>query len=118
MYPDMFENGDFSLSLRNNTRPHVAYSIRFRPTTQKHRNKQWKYDSILHKACVMLIAYGARSKSSYSKTSIFVRPHVNEKQAFSKISLWRALFKRCVFRDLFHRIRVDGRLNRREKSPF
>ena len=66
----------------------------------------------------MLIVYDARSKSSYSKTSIFVRPHVNEKQAFSKISVWRAFFKRCFFRDPFHRIRVDGRLNRREKSLF
>ena len=78
MYPDMFENGDFSLSLRNNTRPHVAYS---------------------------------------RKTSFFARRHVHEKPAFSKIPLWRAFFKRCVFGDLFHRIRVDGSLNRRKKNP-
>ena len=40
MYPDIFENGDLSLRLQNNTRPHVAYSIRFRPTIEKRQNNR------------------------------------------------------------------------------
>ena len=49
--------------------------------------------------------------SSHSKTSIFVRPHVDEKPAF---------LKRCVFGDRFHRIRVDGYLmsKRNNNSPW
>ena len=33
----------------------------------------------------------------YSKTSVFARPHVNEKPAFSKLSTLGSVFKRCVF---------------------
>ena len=32
--------------------------------------------------------------------------------------LWRAFFKRCVFGDRFHRIRVGRRPNQRKMSPF
>ena len=35
--------------------------------------------------------------SLYSKTSVFARPHVNEKLAFSKLSTLESVFKRCVF---------------------
>ena len=39
--------------------------------------------------------------SSYSKTSVFVRPHGNDKQAFSKIctleSVWKHAFSLTVF---------------------
>ena len=34
-YPDIFDNGDFFHRFRKNTRPHVAYSNRFRPSTRK-----------------------------------------------------------------------------------
>ena len=34
-YPDIFENGDFSLRFQKSTPPHVAYSNRFRPSTRK-----------------------------------------------------------------------------------
>ena len=56
--------------------------------------------------------------SPYSKTSVFIRPQVNEWPAFSKSSPWRAFLKRCVFGDRFHRLRVDGSLNRRKKISF
>ena len=32
---DIFDNGDFFHRFRKNTRPHVAYSNRFRPSTRK-----------------------------------------------------------------------------------
>ena len=32
-----------------------------------------------------------------SKTSVFARPHVNEKPAFSKLSTLESVFNRCVF---------------------
>ena len=58
--------------------------------------------------------------SSYSKTSGFVRPNVNEKPAFSKISTLdlRAFLKRCVLGDRFYQIRVDGRPDWGIKYPF
>ena len=34
---------------------------------------------------------------------------------YQKSSLWRAFFKRCVFGDRFHLMRVDGRPNWRKK---
>ena len=57
---------------------------------------------------------------SFSKTSVFVRPHVNEKPAFSKISTLGTAFENIVFnaqKGLLP-VRVDGRLKRRKKSPF
>ena len=56
--------------------------------------------------------------SSYSKTS--VSPvHTNTiNLRFQKSPLWRAFSKTSVFSDRKRRIRVDGRLKRRKKSPF
>ena len=59
--------------------------------------------------------------SSYSKTSVFVRPHGNEKPALFKISALESVFyvfEKLFFGDRFHRIRVDDRLKGRRKSPF
>ena len=36
-------------------------------------------------------------KSSYPKTSVFVRPHVNEKPAFSKIFSLENVFENITF---------------------
>ena len=36
-------------------------------------------------------------KSSYPKTSVFVRPHVNEKPAFSKIFSLENVFEKIMF---------------------
>ena len=49
--------------------------------------------------------------SSYLKTSVFARPHVKAKPAFSKIL---KMLKRCVFGDGFYRIRVDGKAKQEE----
>ena len=53
MYLDIFENGEFFLRFPKNTPPQVTYSNRLRPSTRN--AKQWKYDSIPHRACVMLV---------------------------------------------------------------
>ena len=37
-YPDIFERGHFFLRFQNNTHPHVEYSNRVRPSTQKRKN--------------------------------------------------------------------------------
>ena len=54
---------------------------------------------------------------SLSKISVFVRPHVNEKPAFSKISTLGTAFDDIVFNAQKGRlpVRVDGRLKRRKK---
>ena len=39
--------------------------------------------------------------SSYSKTSVFVRPHINEKPAFSKIFTLESVFEKMPFRGPF-----------------
>ena len=56
--------------------------------------------------------------SSYSKTSVFVfvRPHVNEKPAFSKLFTLESVYKKMLFCQPF--TRVDGRPNRRKKFRF
>ena len=48
--PEIF----FPFRLRKNTRPQVAYSNRFRQST-----KRWKYDSIPHRACMVLLVHDA-----------------------------------------------------------
>ena len=47
--------------------------------------------------------------SAFSKSSVFVCPHVHAKTSFSKSS---------VFIDRFHRIRVDGSRICKEKVAF
>ena len=51
--------------------------------------------------------------SSYWKTSVFVRPHVNEKPAFEKIATLKDAFSVAAFTEY---IRVDGRTNRKKIS--
>ena len=57
---------------------------------------------------------------SLSKTSVFVRPLVNEKPAFSKISTLGTAFENIVFNGQKGRlpVRVDGRLKRRKISGY
>ena len=51
-YPDIFERGDFFLRFQNNTHPHVAYSNRFRPSTQKRKNDGKTIASLIeHASC-------------------------------------------------------------------
>ena len=49
--------------------------------------------------------------SFYSKTSVLVRPHGNEKPALFKVSTPESVFyvfEKMRFGDRFHGIRVDG----------
>ena len=72
----------FLLHFQKYKRSQVSYSSRFRPSIENF--KQWKRNAS-SKWC---------TTSSHSKTSVFVRQHVNEKPAFSKIfSLWRTFLK-------------------------
>ena len=55
--------------------------------------------------------------SSYSKTSVFVRPQKkSDKLAFLKNSTLRTLFLTCVFGIRERRLRVDGKLKRKKES--
>ena len=57
--------------------------------------------------------------SSYSKTSLFVRPYVNEKPAFTKLSALESVFLKDAFSlAVFHRISVDGKPNWSKKITF
>ena len=69
---------------KQNTRPNVPYSSRFRSSTRK-RLINGNTTAIW---CMT---------SSYSKTSVFVRPHGNEKPAFSKISTPKCVFEKLRF---------------------
>ena len=78
-----------------NTRPHVAYSNPWPVHTKT--LKRWKYDSIPHKACVILVVNDVWHHR-FPKISVFVRPHVNENPAFSKISALESVFEKIGFR--------------------
>ena len=92
---------------KKNTRPHV-----FKSYSPVHANtlKPGKYASSLYRACAV-----TNMTSSYSKT--FVSPvHTNTiNLRFQKSPLWRAFSKTS---DRKRRIHMDGRLKRRNKSPF
>ena len=75
--------------------------------------KRWKYDNMPYWDDVSWWCM-----TSYSKTSVFVRPLKRKKPAFSKSALWKAFLKKCFFVDWFHRVRLDSRPNRRKKNPF
>ena len=60
--------------------------------------KRWKYHSNPHRACIMLVVVLWCMTSSYWKTSVFVRLHVVEKPAFSKISTLDSVLENMGFR--------------------
>ena len=63
--------------------PHIkAYSNSFRSLTRKHP---------------LLITRHAMMISSYLKTTVFIRPHVNKKLAFSKISSLESISEKMRF---------------------
>ena len=112
MYPDIFENGvsfpPFAKKQYASTRSES--SNRSRQSTHR-----WKYDSSPPGACVIFLVYDACMTSWYSKTSVFVGPQVNESPTFFlKSPLQRAVLKRCVFGDRFHRMCFDGGPNQRK----
>ena len=74
MSPDALENVVIFLRFSENSKTMVMHL----------------YDSIPYRACVMLSSIRCMT-SSYSKTSVFVRLHENEKHAFSSISTLRYL---------------------------
>ena len=57
--------------------------------------------------------------SAFSKSSVFVCPHVHAiNSVFQKVLLWRAFSKGSVFIDRYHGIRVDGSCIRKEEYAF
>ena len=97
----------FSLCFQKNTpRPHVAYSNRFRLSIRKNLN--------VGNTTASLTEY-ALCSSKWCMTSFFRQTRVG---IFENAGFWRAFLKRCVFGDRFHRIRVDGRPNRRKKGSI
>ena len=104
---------------KKNPRPHVTILNRFSPSTLK-RNGSWKRllktEPFLIWACVFTCIW-ARDAIVFKNLFSFIHS-CTAKRHFQKSPLWRAFLKRCVFGDRFHRIRVDGRPNRRKTSPF
>ena len=82
----------------------TAYDFDFWFSLDPHKRENQPLRSMRHARSIWCMT------SSKRKNSVFVRPHVNEKPAFSKISTLEK--KRCVFGDCFHVIRVDSRPNR------
>ena len=73
--------------------------------------KQWKYDSITYGACAILVVYDVwhhRRKPPFSSVHTEMRS-----RRFLKSPLRSAFLKSFVFGDRFHRLRVDGRPNRK-----
>ena len=116
-YPNIFKNGDVFPCFQMCMRSRVAYSNRFRPSIRKRFTMEMSWDSIPHRACVMLVVNDVLYGISYSTSSVFVRPHVDG-QRFEKSSLWRAFLKRCNYGDCFYRVRVLGKPNRKKISVF
>ena len=79
-YPDIFENGDFFSLFFEKYASKCSLLESFLSVHMKAR-KRWTYDSIPFRACAM--------KLSHSKTFVYVRPHENDKPAFTKTPLWR-----------------------------
>ena len=80
---------------KQNTRPNVSYSNRFRPSLRKrliNGNTTHHLSSMRNSSSIWCMT------SSCSKTSVFVRPHGNEKPAFSKISTPKCVFVKLRFR--------------------
>ena len=108
-YADIFLKRKFSPPFSKQKRVHTycIWSAFARPYKNA---KQWKDDSIPHRAWVMLVVNDVLHHRVRNIRSP-VRPPVNEWPAFSKSPLWleiRASLKRCVLADRFHQIRVDG----------
>ena len=78
-YPDIFENGDFFSLFFEKYASKCSLLESFLSVHMKAR-KRWTYDSIPFRACAM--------KLSHSKTFVYVRPHENDKPAFTKTPLW------------------------------
>ena len=75
--------------------------------------KQWKYDTISRKACVMLAVTDALRHRIRKLPFLSVHVHVNEWPAFSKIFTLESVFEK-----MRNSVIVDGRRNRREKNSF
>ena len=69
-------------------RVHIAYSNHFRPSTRKHWYNGEKITS-----------FTGRMTSAYSKSSVFVHLHKNDKGAFKKNTLCEPVSKTSVFDD-------------------
>ena len=104
-----FKKGDFFSVVKKMRVRAYHIQIVFSPVHQKKiAKKNGNYDSIFTQWYGIL--HNGRSIWC-SKTSLFGRPQLNEKPMFSKISTLLSVLKRCIFRDPFHRIRVDSRPN-------
>ena len=110
-YPDIFENGFFFPFSKKYPSTRSVFES-FSPVHMK-TLKRWKYDNMPYWDDVSWWCM-----TSYSKTSVFVRPLKRKKPAFSKSPLCKAFLKRCFFVDWFHRVRLDSRPNRRKKIRF
>ena len=81
--------------------------------------KRWKCESIPYGAYVTVVVYYVWHRRMWKPRTVFVRPHGNEKRAFSKSPLGRAFFEKLRIRWPFSPDKC-GRLrpNQRLKSPF
>ena len=79
-YPDIFENGDFFFAFFFEKYASKCSLLDSFLSVHMKARKRWTYDSILFRACAMT--------SSHSKTFVYVRPHENDKPAFTKTPLW------------------------------
>ena len=108
MYPDFFSL--FSTKYASTRSVVEAFSSVHTKTL-----KQCKYDrNMRHTRSIWCMT------SSYSITSVFVRPHVNEKPAFSKMStmesvFWKYAFSVTVFKAY---VRTVGQTRRKKISVF
>ena len=73
---------------------------------------QWKYDSITYGACAILVVYDVWHHRIRKPPFSSVHTEMRSRR-FLKSPLRSAFLKSLVFGDRFHRIRVDGRRNRK-----
>ena len=109
-YPYMFENEEFFFCFRKEISVRTE-RIRIVFSCPNVNTKTMETDGIPYKPWPLWCV-----KSSFSKTSVFVRRNEHGKPTFSKTRLWRPFSKACVFGAWKRRLRGDAHL-RFQKYP-
>ena len=102
------------MNVKDKLGPVHKYPEIFSPTHTKMLNSGHTIASLTkHALCPVNNAWRPFENLSFSPSI-----HKRVASVFKNSSLCRAFLKWCVFGDRFHRLRLDGKPNRRKKSPF
>ena len=121
------ENGAVLLRFQKDSRPHLSFSYRFRPSTLQRSSREKPHGTVCSPFWILTVEWaGARScpfgwrhrfqiasfSPSTPENSVF------KKDRFQIAPLWRAFSKESVFGDRFRRCSMDDRRIRSKTAPF